>query len=166
MPSLETSEELLWTSVTPCWPSWELGSSPVVMDQSFWSVKGSTGSSRTYPEETRSSSDCGNCPLSAAYWSSSDLILKRSSRKTVSRACVIVFPYWGRATDARMMIIEITIINSSSVNPREWAVRTSGPGDTAKELLSLSPGVFLFPVLVVLLPVIVLLPIQCRVLRL
>jgi hypothetical protein len=38
---------------------------------------------------------------------------------------VIVFLYWGRAIDARMMIIEITIINSSSVNPREWAARTS-----------------------------------------
>ena len=35
VPSVETSPELLWMSVIPDWPSVELGSSPVVIAQSF-----------------------------------------------------------------------------------------------------------------------------------
>ena len=37
---------------------------------------------------------------------------------TVSRACMMVRWYCGSATAARMMMIEITIISSSSVKPR------------------------------------------------
>src|SRR5262245_12883183 len=91
VPSDETSPEALWTFVTPCSPEFELGSSPLSVVQSFWPVIGSVGISRIYSDVMRSSSDCGSFPLSAAYWSRSLRIVKRSSRSTVSRACVIVF---------------------------------------------------------------------------
>jgi hypothetical protein len=52
-------------------------------------------------------------------------ILKRLSRSTVSRVCMIVRWYCGNAIDARMMMIEITIINSSNVKPA--AANERGP---------------------------------------
>src|SRR2546427_12648998 len=58
----------------------------------------------------------------------SERILNKSSFSTVSRACMTVFWYCGNATAARMMMIEITIINSSSVKPFDCELRIADCG--------------------------------------
>src|SRR5580704_19616232 len=66
-----------------------------------------------------SSSDWGAFCLSRVYCEMTDRSVLRFERKTDSLACTMDWLYTGIATDIRIMIMLITIINSSRVNPRE-----------------------------------------------